>query len=246
MAKPKVYIGIGHGGYDPGAVGNGLKEKDLNLAIGLACGEYLSEHGVTVMMSRTTDLSEGTAAKAAECNAFDPDLAGDIHINAGGGDGAEVWHHHGGGKGLTLANNILAKVKEIGQNSRGTKTRKNSAGLDYFGFIRLTNCPAVIVECAFIDTKKDIAIIDTAAEQKAMGVAIAKGFLATLGIDYQAEAAEPEDKPAEAATDTFYRVIVEKADRKQLAAYKSQASAAVHVQKLNNLGITWAKIETNK
>ena len=42
-----------------------------------------------------------------------------------------------------------------------------------------------IVECAFLDNKTDIKIIDTAEEQKKMGVAIAKGILKTLGISYQ-------------------------------------------------------------
>ena len=32
----KVFIGVGHGGADPGAVANGFKEKDLNLVIALA------------------------------------------------------------------------------------------------------------------------------------------------------------------------------------------------------------------
>ena len=81
----------------------------------------------------------------------------------------------------------LKEIKAIGQNSRGAKIKKNSSGNDYFGFIRLTNAPAVIVECAFVDNAKDIQIIDTATEQKAMGVAIAKGILKTLGITYKEE-----------------------------------------------------------
>ena len=185
MAK-KVFIGAGHGGSDPGAVANGLKEKDLNLSIALACRDELDRHGVVVKMSRTKDDSESLAEKIKECNAFKPDLALDIHNNAGGGDGAEVFHHHGGGKGKKLALNILDEMIKIGQNSRGTKIKRNSSGSDYFGFIRQTNAPAVIVECAFVDNATDIKIIDTAAEQKIMGVAIAKGILKTLGIAYQA------------------------------------------------------------
>ena len=184
MAK-KVFIAIGHGGKDPGAVGNDLKEKDLNLSIALACQAELVRHGVSVLTSRVKDENDDVSERIKECNAFDPDLACDIHTNAGGGDGAEVYHTIGGGTGKTLANNILAEVVEIGQNSRGAKTKKNSNGRDYFGFIRQTVCPAVIVECAFIDNKKDIAIIDTEAEQKKMGIAIAKGFLKTLGITYK-------------------------------------------------------------
>ena len=164
----KVFIGVGHGGKDPGAVANGLKEKDLNLSIALACQEELSRHGVSVFMSRTKDESEDLSERIKECNAYNPELALDIHNNAGGGDGAEVYHSHEGGKGKTLAENILAETVNIGQNSRGAKTKLNSKGDDYFGFIRQADCPAVIVECAFVDNATDIQIIDTAEEQKQM------------------------------------------------------------------------------
>lgn len=186
MAK-KVFLGVGHGGSDPGAVGNGFKEKDLNLSIAKACCDELKRHGVDVKMSRTKDENDDVTERIKECNAFNPDLALDIHNNAGGGDGAEVYYYSGGGKSKTMANNVLAEIVKIGQNSRGAKVKKNSSGQDYFAFIRETNPPAVIVECAFVDNKTDIAIIDTVAEQKKMGVAIAKGVLKTLGIAYKQE-----------------------------------------------------------
>lgn len=186
MAK-KVFIGVGHGGSDPGAVGNGFKEKDLNIAIALACNSELVRHGVTVQMSRTKDENDALTDEIKECNTFKPDVAIDIHNNAGGGDGAEAFYHYGGGISKTLAENVLAEIVRIGQNSRGAKIRKNAQGRDYYGFIRETVAPAVIVECAFVDNAKDIAIIDTAAEQTAMGIAIAKGILKTLGITYVAE-----------------------------------------------------------
>lgn len=187
--KPKVFLGIGHGGNEPGAVANGLKEKDVNLVIGLACRDELERHGVEVLMSRYKDEEDGLREEIRECNAYGPDLAGDIHNNAGGGDGAEAFYHYKGGTGKILAENVLAEIVAIGQNSRGAKIRTEN-GVDYYGFIRETDCPAVIIECAFLDNKKDVQIIDTEAEQKAMGVAIAKGFLKTLGIAYQ-----PEKKP---------------------------------------------------
>ena len=222
MAK-KVYIGVGHGGSDPGAVGNGFKEKDLTLAIALACQDELARHGVLTKISRTKDESDSVSSKVSECNQFNPDLALDIHINAGGGDGAEVFHSVVGGTGKTLANNILTEVKKIGQNSRGAKTRKNSSGSDYYGFIRSTNAPAVIVECAFIDTKKDIQIIDTKAEQIAMGVAIAKGVLNTLGVVNKAPV---QNTPAD--TGKVYRV--------QVGAYGQKANADAMVKKLKAAG----------
>ena len=51
----KVFLGIGHGGKDSGAVGNGFIEKALTLSIGLYVREYLLDHGVDVLMSRTVD-----------------------------------------------------------------------------------------------------------------------------------------------------------------------------------------------
>lgn len=178
----KVFIGVGHGGSDPGAVANGVKEKDLNLVIAKACRDELKKHGVKVKMSRTKDESDPVSDEIRECNAYAPDLAVDIHNNAGGGDGAEVYYHYGGGTGKVLAENILAEIVKIGQNSRGAKIRKNSQGKDYYGFIRQTSCPAVIVECAFVDNVSDLKILASKAKRKKVGRAIAKGILKTLRV----------------------------------------------------------------
>ena len=213
MAK-KVFISVGHGGTDSGAVANGFKEKDLNLAIALACNDVLTRHGVITAMSRSEDVSEKLTARIDECNAFKPDYAVEIHNNAGGGDGVEIFHTLNGGKGKVLAQNIIDEIIAIGQNSRGLKTKKNSSGKDYFGWIRLTNAPVCLVECAFLDSK-DIEIIDTPAEQKAMGVAIAKGILKTLGIAF-VEEKKPDGK--------IYRV--------QVGAYSVKANAEVMQNKL--------------
>lgn len=183
----KVFIGVGHGGSDPGAVANGFEEADLNLDIAIACQSELVRHDVNVLMSRTKDENDSLSDEVKECNAFNPELAIDIHNNAGGGDGAEAYYHYKGGKSKTLADNVLCEIVNIGQNSRGAKIRKNAAGKDYYGFIRNTKAAAVIVECAFVDNKTDIKIIDTAAERKAIGIAIAKGILKTLGVKYVPE-----------------------------------------------------------
>lgn len=179
---PKVFIGVGHGGTDSGAVGKGgVKEKALNLSIAKACGAALERSGVTVLLSRTKDEPDTVAQEVAECNRFAPDLAVDIHNNAGGGDGAEAYYTRLGGTGKKLAENILAQLEQLGQRSRGAKTRTNSSGADYYAFIRSTKAPAVIVECAFVDSD-DVALIDTEAERVAVGEAIARGILQTLGV----------------------------------------------------------------
>ena len=184
MAK-KVYLGIGHGGKDPGAVAFGRKEKDMALDIAKACRDELVRHGVEVMLSRESDVSENLASRIKECNAFAPDLAADIHLNAGGGDGAEVYHSKADTSDDILARNILDEMTKIGQNSRGLKVKLLANGNDYFGFVRQIKCDSVLVECAFLDNKNDVQIVDTLEERRVMGVAIAKGILKTLNINYK-------------------------------------------------------------
>ncbi len=224
MAK-KVFLGVGHGGSDPGAAANGIKEKDANLQIALACEAELMRHGVEVKLSRKKDENDPLTDEIKECNAFNPDYALDIHNNAGGGDGAEVFYHYKGGASKVLAQNVLDAVVAAGQNSRGIKIKLNAQGKDYFGFIRQTKAPAAIVECAFLDNKTDVKIIDSVAEQKAMGIAIAKGILKTLGIAY-AEAKKAEAKPE--AAEKLYRV--------QVGAYAVKANAEEMLQRLQKAG----------
>ena len=212
----KVFLGVGHGGSDSGAVANGVKEKDLNLSIALACRDALERHGVEVKMSRANDEYDPVGDEVKECNAYAPDLAVDIHNNAGGGDGAEAFYHYGGGKSKTLAENILAEIVKTGQNSRGAKVRRNASGKDYYGFIRETSCPAVIVECAFIDNASDLKILASEGKKKTMGEAIAKGILKTLGIEIQAE------------TGTIYRV--------QVGAYLLRSNAEAMQKKIKAVG----------
>lgn len=223
----KVFLGVGHGGAESGAAANGFLEKDLNLSIALACRDVLERCGVNVLMSRTKDETDTLTQEIAECNAYNPDLAIDIHNNAGGGDGVEAFYYSGGGTSKTLAANVLDEIVKIGQNSRGIKTRLNSYGTDYYGFIRETAAPAVIVECAFLDNKTDLQIIDTAAEQKTMGVAIAKGILKTLNIAFI------EEKKEE-TSGKLYRV--------QIGAYSIKANAERQLERAKAAGFTDAFI----
>lgn len=180
----KVFIGVGHGGKDPGAVAGGLRESQVNLVMALAMREELERHGVTVGISRTKDEDDPLAQEIQEANAFGPDLAVEVHNNAGGGKGFEVYHQTGQHKtqSMELARAIEARVKAIGQNSRGLKTKLTAAGTDWFGWLRQVSCPAVLCEGAFLDNPSDAALIDTPEKRRAFGIAYAKGVLDWLGI----------------------------------------------------------------
>lgn len=223
MSK-KVFGGVGHGGSDPGAVGNGLRETDINLDIALAWKDEMERHGVQVRLSRYKNENDSVSDEVKECNSFNPDLAIDFHTNAGGGDGFEVYHSVVGGLGKTLAQNIESEVKKIGQNSRGVKTKKLANGYDYFAFIRNTKCHANIVECAFIDNKNDISIVDTKEERIKFGIAVAKATLKTLGITYK----EPVVPPTVSKNEIYYRVVC--------GSYKERNNAEEQIKALNEKG----------
>ena len=191
----KVFLGVGHGGKDCGAVGNGKEEADINLTVALACRDELELNGVEVKLSRISDEDDPLTEEIAECNAYNPDLAIDIHTNSatGNADGFEAYYTIYGGTGKVLAENIEAEVIKAGQNSRGIKTRKSDVtGKDYYGFIRQTSCPAVICEIGFIDNKTDLADFDEQAEQVKFGKAYARGILKTLGLEIMADTQTPE------------------------------------------------------
>lgn len=165
----KVFISVGHGGRDFGAVCGRFRESEINLVMALACKEKLEKAGVKVLMSRVKDEYDPIGDEIRECNTFRPDLAVDIHNNAGGGDGFEVYYYSGGGVSKILAKNIEDEVKGIGQNSRGCKVRLDGRGRDYFGFVRDVYAPSVIVEGVFLDNERDMRIADSALKQRKFG-----------------------------------------------------------------------------
>lgn len=181
MAK-KVFLSAGHGGKDPGAVGNGLKEKDINLQIMLGCKSELERHGVIVICSRLKDENDPVGEEVREANASGATVAVSFHTNsdaAGKGDGSESYYYKNSAEGKRLAELCEKYIKELGQNSRGVKCPN-------LYFTRKTKMTAVLCECAFIKTAKDIAIVDTVEEQQAFGKAYAKAILEYLGITYKA------------------------------------------------------------
>src|SRR5699024_7226808 len=91
----KIYIDASHGGSDPGAVANGLKEKDLTLSISKKIASILKNYECTVRLSRTTDKSLTLKQRTDDANRWGADYLLSIHINAGGGTGYEDFIYNG-------------------------------------------------------------------------------------------------------------------------------------------------------
>ena len=183
--EKKVFLGVGHGGGDPGASFNGINEKDVNLQIAKSCNDELVRHGVKTLLSRYKDEYDPLANEITECNAFNPDIAIDFHNNAGKGDGAEFFYSTKDTNSKKLAMLLEKYVLLLGQNSRGIKTKLNSYGADYFGFNRQVKAPNVITESAFIDNPLDFSILDSIEEQKRFGIAYAKAILEYFNIPWK-------------------------------------------------------------
>lgn len=80
--------GASHGGADPGAIGNGITEKDYTLKISQYMYDRFKELGIPVVMTRDTDITltpteRANKAKTAFGNYKDV-LVISNHINAGG------------------------------------------------------------------------------------------------------------------------------------------------------------------
>ena len=175
----KIFIDPGHGGNDPGAVANGLKEKDLNLKIAKKIANLLS--GVaTVKLSRSTDTFLKLEERARLANNWGADLFVSIHINAGGGTGFESFVYNrlsSNSKAKTIQkvihDEIMKQIPDV--VNRGMKQAN-------FAVLRLTKMPAILTENLFIDTKADAnklksdAYLDKIAKGHALGIAKALGL----------------------------------------------------------------------
>ena len=169
----KIYVSAGHGGKDPGAVAKGRQEKAFNLPLASAVSDLLRAAGHQIVTDRATDRDSKLADKIKQANNNKVDAVVEIHLNAGGGTGCEAYHSKNGGQGQKLATNICAEIARLGYRNRGPKIKKNLAGQDYFGIIRQTKAPAVLVECCFLDSDADMAAFNV---QRVAG-AIAAGIL---------------------------------------------------------------------
>lgn len=185
---PKVFLDAGHGGKDPGALGNGLKEKDINLSVTLKVGNILTNHGVNVDYSRTTDTFLELADRAKKANDFKADIFVSIHCNAAenvNAKGVETYNYPNSTNGAKLAKSIQDSIisSKVYTANRGTKTAN-------FAVLRLTNMPAALVEMAFITNAEDTNILKS--KQDELAIAIAKGILNYLGIKYKENPSNPD------------------------------------------------------
>ncbi|MCL2147223.1 MAG: N-acetylmuramoyl-L-alanine amidase [Synergistaceae bacterium] len=77
-----VVLDPGHGGQDPGAVANGVQEKNVNLAIALKLEGALQSKGIQVRLTRRTDVYLKLAERTEMANRLNAEVFVSIHANA--------------------------------------------------------------------------------------------------------------------------------------------------------------------
>lgn len=150
----KIFIDPGHGGHDPGAVSNGVREKDLNLAIAKKLKKELEKYNnVVIKMSRTSDKFLSLSERSEMANNWGADFFLSIHINAGGGTGIESYIYLKPTKEEIKKQQIIHDHIATGLSKDKIKDRgKKQAN---YHVVRETNMTAMLIEYLFIDTAKD-------------------------------------------------------------------------------------------
>ena len=173
MNNYKIVIDAGHGGEDSGATGNGIIEKNLTLNISKYIYDRLRNLGVPVTMTRTTDETISPTERVNRIlNAYGDNndvIVVSNHINAGGGDGAEVIYALRNDD--KLANLVLDNLEKAGQNPRKVYQRRLPSNMskDYYFIHRNTGkTEPIIVEYGFLDGKgNDVNLLKNNYQQLA-------------------------------------------------------------------------------
>lgn len=84
-----IMIDPGHGGKDPGAVNNGIKEKDFNLDVAKRLASVLKSAGYTVYLTRSADKYVGLYERTDIARKHKADLFISLHANSSKNKNAE-------------------------------------------------------------------------------------------------------------------------------------------------------------
>ena len=175
-----IAIDPGHGGWDPGAKANGMEEANLTWKIANACKDYLESRGVTVYLTRGQYEYVSVAGRVERAVENNCCAIVSIHINAGGGRGAEVESTNSSSynqdlyyAGQSLSALVLSGLQSSGLTIHGAGiiTRDYPSGgssslyedgsvADYYGitrYARKAGILGVIIEHGFIDGTSDAA-----------------------------------------------------------------------------------------
>lgn len=137
-----IVIDPGHGGKDPGAIGAGLREKDLVLNIAKILGNDLKSRGYNVLYTRNSDEFINLKNRTAFANKKEADMFISIHINAGP---------------KTKAGKNLSGIETFFLSPARSERSKNAAALENKGDMEDMNHFSKEIYLHFLNREKIIA-----------------------------------------------------------------------------------------
>ena len=165
LKSRRIVIDPGHGGKFVGAVGmQGLRESDINLAVGLHLWGFLKQAGAEVIMTRSADvdlcppgstaLNEDLMTRAQLSNNFKADLFISIHHNSNtydrGKNETQVYYKlMDPGASQDLANCVAQELK------KGQSLTEVSVFPGNYRVLRNTQALAILGEASFISNKEN-------------------------------------------------------------------------------------------
>lgn len=181
----RVCIDAGHNysNYDTGAEGYGLREQDVTFSVAWILKDLFEKIGIDVILTRAyreqnlgTNTDTSLQERVNTCHFHNCDYFISLHCNASAhetANGTEVYVCAKGGKAEEMAKCVQsAIVEKLGTASRGVKVS------NYY-VVKKTNCPAILVELAFITNLRDSTLLRT--RQEDFAAAIFAGFCAFAG-----------------------------------------------------------------
>lgn len=178
-----VLIDAGHGGTDSGAAGPpgtaGPLEKNINLVIANYAKDKLEAMGAQVVMTRTGDDTLSLAERVVQILAVKPDLSISIHSNSI--DSSADYSKTRGFRAYYTYDTAAAAVSLIsGQVSRLAGTNEATPVVSNLALTRIENCPALLLENAFMSSPADYELMIQSDYQQRFGEAIAEAAAAYL------------------------------------------------------------------
>ena len=194
QTEMRIVLDAGHGGVDGGVVGKttGVKESDLNLAVTFRLKEAFEDMGFAVTLTRKTDAGlYGTTAKGFKKRDMqkrkeivenaDPALVLSVHQNfypSSTSRGAQVFYSKKREESKRLALALQSSLNAL-YKTEGVKGRNASSG-EYF-MLECTSAPSVILECGFLSSPADEALLQSVAWQRKLAESVVAGVMAFLG-----------------------------------------------------------------
>lgn len=185
LAGRQIAIDPGHGGIDDGASGNGVVEKEINLAIGQKLAQELMRQGAVVTLTRDGDTDYYTKGKGgkrsdlktrvSKINESGAEVFVSIHVNSipgGSWSGAQVFYGGSHPASKALAECIQTELKDFPPGNK--RQIKQDMGIIV---LNATVIPGVLVETGFLSNKQEAARLREDAYQQKLAMSIAKGLV---------------------------------------------------------------------